>query len=124
MNTKDPKLIALQFNEYITSRDIEGLASLMTENHTFIDTGDGVNPGKDKMVSGWKWFFEKYPDYKNTFNRIESHDNFVTMLGYASCSNEDFFNGSFLWSAKIVDDMVDEWRVYLDTPENREKLGF
>lgn len=37
MNTKDPKLIALQFNECINKQDIKGLSSLMTDDHTFID---------------------------------------------------------------------------------------
>ena len=124
MNTKDPKFIALQFNEYINARDIDGLSNLMTENHTFIDTGNGVNAGKEHMTKGWKGFFENYPDYKNIFVKVESQDNFVTILGHATCSNEEFFNGQFLWSAKIENDLVAEWRVYKDTKENRKKLGF
>lgn len=31
----DPKSIALQFNEYITNADVEGLSALMTEDHVF-----------------------------------------------------------------------------------------
>jgi ketosteroid isomerase-like protein len=124
MNTKDPKYIALQFNEYINARDTKGLARLMTKNHTFIDSADDIHPGKEYMVSGWKKFFKSYPDYKNTFNRIESRENFVVIIGFASCSNEKLLDGPFLWSAKIEDDLVAEWRVYHDTPENRKKLSF
>jgi hypothetical protein len=31
MNKRDPKLTALQFNEYINNQDIKGLSSLMAE---------------------------------------------------------------------------------------------
>lgn len=33
MNIRDPKLIALQFNEFINNQDIEGLSGLMTDDH-------------------------------------------------------------------------------------------
>lgn len=35
INKVDPKLTALQFNEYINSQDIDGLSSLMTEDYIF-----------------------------------------------------------------------------------------
>ncbi|MFW9823820.1 MAG: hypothetical protein ACFFE4_12830 [Candidatus Thorarchaeota archaeon] len=47
---RDPKLIALQFNEYINNQDINGLANLMTDNHIFIGYY-GVKI--DNMVNGW-----------------------------------------------------------------------
>jgi len=37
MNSRDPKLIVLLFNECINNQDVEELTSLMTEDHTFID---------------------------------------------------------------------------------------
>ena len=47
MNSKAPKLTALQFNEYINNQDIEGLSNLMTENHTFIDREGTIDKGKN-----------------------------------------------------------------------------
>jgi ketosteroid isomerase-like protein len=58
MNTRDPKLTALQFNEYINKQDIKGLSHLMTENHTFIDREGKVDKGKRSMIKGWMEFFE------------------------------------------------------------------
>ena len=70
MNLKDPKLIALQFNECINNQDIEGLVRLMTDDHIFIDrAGDQFSD----MVSGWKEFFSNFPTYKNYFTRVDSH---------------------------------------------------
>jgi hypothetical protein len=44
MNTKDPKLIALQFNDCINNQDLEGLSLLMTDDHAFIDREGNVHP--------------------------------------------------------------------------------
>jgi ketosteroid isomerase-like protein len=48
VNNKDPKLTALQFNEYINAHDVRGLSNLMTEDHTFIDRANQVDKGKNQ----------------------------------------------------------------------------
>jgi len=122
MSERDPKLIVLLFNECINKQDIEGLSELMTEDHVFIDSSDDVHSGKDLMVKGWVDFFNQYPDYQNHFTRIESRGALVLLLGYSTCSH-DPLDGPAIWTAKIVNDRVAEWRVYLDTIENRKKLA-
>jgi hypothetical protein len=74
------------------------------------------------MTRGWMDFFASFPDYKNTFNRIESRDNFVILLGYAYWNEENTYDPA-IWTAKIEDDHVAEWRIYEDTQDNRKKLG-
>jgi len=121
MNTKDPKLIVLQFNECINNHDIDGLSSLMTDDHTFIDSSDVVHNGKEGMVTGWRDFFNQYPDYRNHFSMLESRGSLVLVIGYSTCSY-DLLDGPALWTAKVKKGLVAEWRVYLDTPENRKAL--
>lgn len=118
MNIKDPKLIALQFNECINSQDIDGLARLMTEDHAFIDREGKASQSKEVMVQGWKEFFQMFPKYKNTFTRVESRDNLVFILGFAYWSEKEPHD-PVIWTATIVDDLVQEWRVYVDTEANR-----
>ena len=89
MNTKDPKLTVLQFNEYINKQDINGLSNLMTENHTFVDRTGKVDKGKESMTKGWIEFFGSFPDYKNNFNRVESRGNLVISIGYAYRSEKN-----------------------------------
>jgi hypothetical protein len=122
MNTEDPKLIALQFNACINNRDLDGLSLLMTDDHAFIDREGNVHQPKAVMVKGWKEFFAAFPDYKNTFNRIESKDNLVTILGCAYWS-QDKRNDPSIWTATIVNDLVQEWRVYFDTEANRRRFN-
>jgi predicted SnoaL-like aldol condensation-catalyzing enzyme len=122
MNTKDPKLVALQFNECINNRDLEGLALLMTDDYAFIDREDAVHKPKETMVKGWKGFFEMFPKYKNTFTRVESEDNLVVMLGFAYWTQDKPYDPA-IWTATIVNGLVKEWRIYTDTEGNRKQFN-
>ena len=117
----NPSAVALRFNSRINARDLEGLASLMTDDHTFIDSSDEVHTGKPEMVTGWKEFFDTYPDYRNIFSRVEVKYDTVVLIGYSTCQYEPL-DGPALWTATVRDGKLSEWRVYLDTPENRAKL--
>lgn len=122
MNKVDPKLTALQFNEYINSQDIDGLSSLMTEDHTFIDRKDEVDEGKDTMIKGWTEFFKSFPDYKNTFEKVESRGDLVILYGFATWekgSDPDYA----IWTARVESDLVAEWRIYEYTGENKRKFN-
>jgi ketosteroid isomerase-like protein len=122
MNTVDPKLTAMQFNEYINRQDIDGLASLMAEDHTFVDRKGEIDKGKETMTKGWIDFFRSFPEYKNTFELVHSRGNLVVLYGYATWekgSDPDYA----IWTATIEDDLVAEWRIYEDTNENKRKFN-
>lgn len=122
MNSRDPKIIALLFNECINNQDIDRLTDLMTEGHTFIDRKGEIDEGKESMTKGWINFFKQFPEYKNTFTRVESTNDFVILIGYADWS-KDSDRDYAIWTAKIENDKVAEWRIYEDTKENRQKFN-
>jgi len=122
MNSVDPKLTVLQFNECINRQDIDGLSSLMTEDHTFIDREGQGDKGKESMTKGWTGFFKSFPEYKNTFTRVQSEDNLVVIYGFAiwqKGGEPDYV----IWTARIENDLVAEWRIYKDTQDNKSKFG-
>jgi hypothetical protein len=88
LNKTDPKAVVLQFNHYINSRDLDGISSLITHDHTLIDPGD-TSPGKEKALGAWNRFFKACPDYINHFKRLESKDEFIAATGHATCSREE-----------------------------------
>lgn len=94
----------------------------MTEDHTFIDRAGGIDKGKESMTKGWTQFFENFPDYKNNFSRVESRENLVILIGYAYWSEKNKYDPA-IWTARIENDLVAEWRIYDDTKENREKFN-
>ncbi|MFX1506067.1 MAG: nuclear transport factor 2 family protein [Promethearchaeota archaeon] len=108
MDSFDVMMIALKFNERINQRDLSGLVKLMTDDHIFIDNSGDV----DNMEEGWRQFFASYPDYRNIFTSVTVTDNVTVMIGYSTCSNEPRLNGPSMWTAKIRDRRVSEWRVY------------
>ncbi len=122
MSTRDPKLVALLFNECINTSDLEGLARLMTDDHAFVDREGKVHQPKQVMVDGWKDFFGMFPEYRNTFDRVDSRDNLVVILGHAYWSKEKPYD-PVIWTATIFNGQVREWRVYADTPQNRKSFN-
>ena len=70
MNKKDPKLVALQFNEYINNQDIDGIAEIMADEYKFIDSSGDIYTGKENEILGWKTFFDRFPDYRNHFSIV------------------------------------------------------
>jgi len=65
MNKDEQKAIVLQFNEYINKQNIDGLATLMTDDHIFIDSDNHIIHGKGKSLEAWREFFKLFPDYRN-----------------------------------------------------------
>ena len=110
MGSSDLVSIALRFNDKINQQDLEGLAELMTDDHTFVDSDGAVTKGKDVMKEGWREFFRRYPDYRNTFTSVTTQDNIVVMVGHSTCSHKPLA-GSNIWTARIRDGRLFEWRV-------------
>ena len=121
---KDLELISLvlKFNERINARDLSGLGELMSEDHVFIDIPGEVHEGRERMIVGWFEFFSKYPDYRNNFTHVETRKNLVIMIGFSECSYAPL-DGPAIWTAKIRNGKVAEWRVYEDNSLVRKELG-
>jgi ketosteroid isomerase-like protein len=117
-----PQAVVLAFNQMINNHNLEGLAAMMTESHTFIDSSDEMYAGKDLMVAGWRDFFEKYPDYRNHFTYLETREDRVYILGHSTCTYEPL-DGLAIWTASVEGERIAEWRVYLDTEHNRLELN-
>jgi ketosteroid isomerase-like protein len=119
MNSFELMSVALKFNEKINQQDLEGLAELMTDDHTFIDSDGAVTKGKDVMKKGWQEFFKRFPDYKNIFTCVTIQNDIVVMIGYSTCSYKPLA-GPNVWTAKVLDGLLSEWRViWLDQRQNR-----
>jgi ketosteroid isomerase-like protein len=109
MNSSDLMLVSLKFNEKINQQNLEGLAALMTDDHTFVDSDGTMTKGKNTMRKGWAEFFKRYPDYRNVFTCVTVQNNVVVMVGYSTCSFKPL-NGANMWTAKVRGKRVSEWR--------------
>jgi ketosteroid isomerase-like protein len=75
------------FVDCINAHDVEGLGAILSDDHTFIDAHGNQVVGKEKMVAGWRGYFEWFPDYN-----IEVTDVFENGETFAMCG---FAGGSF-----------------------------
>jgi ketosteroid isomerase-like protein len=117
----DPAECAVLFNECINSRDVDGLAASMTDDHMFIDTEGGVVSGKPACIEAWRGFFAAFPDYRNVFTSITANGDVVAIVGHSECS-EPILAGPALWTARVRGGRISEWRVHHDSPEIRQRL--
>jgi len=73
------------------------------------------------MTEAWVRFFELFPEYRNSFMRVESKGNIVILYGYATWKKGEAPDHT-IWTATIEDGCVAEWRIYEDSEENKEKF--
>jgi ketosteroid isomerase-like protein len=115
---------------------VDDLASLMTEEHKFIDSLGNPMVGREKMRAAWENYFNMVPDYTITVDETLSDGPVVVMLGTAQGTYRDPAKGGSAllerenrWStpavfrAFIEDGKVSEWRVYADNEPMRKLMG-
>jgi ketosteroid isomerase-like protein len=118
-----PSAAANEFNSHINAANLRALASLMSEDHRFIDSQGNTVSGKPACIAAWSGFFRAFPGYRNRFDSFHVLGNTVTITGYSECPNHRELTGPAIWSATVMGDRLIEWRVYLDTVTNRINLG-
>jgi len=109
----------LAFIDRINAHDVEGLAELMSDDHTFIDAHGNQVRGKEKMIAGWRGYFEWFPDYRIEVTDIFEKDNGLALFGFAGGSFRGKESESWrlpaAWKASVKDDRVTLWQVFADT---------
>ena len=110
---------------------IADLADLMTEDHTFVDSGGRVQFGRDEMTAAWKSYFHMFPDYKVEVDRILQDDTVVSVLGSTSATYngkrglvpENRVGGPAAWKAIVHGGKVRTWQVYADWTQAMEVIN-
>jgi SnoaL-like domain len=109
----------LSFIDRINAHDVDGLAQLMTDDHTFIDAHSNQVVGKEKMIAGWRGYFEWFPDYRIEIVDVFETDESFALFGFAGGS----FKGNkterwylpAAWKAIVRDGRIAVWQVFADT---------
>jgi ketosteroid isomerase-like protein len=112
----------LQFLERINHHDADGLAGLMTEDHTFIDSLGHSVSGRENMRLGWRNYFAFCPDYWVLQEEIVPTADRVAVFGAAggtiaadgTLPAENRWRIPAAWLAIVDGSLVRQWRVYAD----------
>lgn len=123
-----PVDIALHFIEYINHQDLIRLVSLMPENHTFVDLAGKQHHGRGNMQRSWARYFQLCPEYRIHVGDIYFVESDVIIIGRTIGSHLNQaphleIRSTFIWDARIMNDLVEVWAVYYDTTANRSKLN-
>lgn len=130
----DPKTsvdVAMAFVAKINEHDVDGLVSLMTPDHVFVDALNNTFRGADKMRQAWKGYFALFPDYAIEVTDAFNKGEIVAMFGKArgtlavneKLARENFWEIPAAWRAAVKDGHVAEWRVYCDNDPARKIMA-
>lgn len=115
----------------INSGDVSQLTSLMTEDHTFVDSRGKTETGRDKMTDGWVWYFRMFPDFRIEIQNILQDRDLVAVFGSASGTYngkrglvpENRIEMPAAWKAIVANDKIKHWQVYTDWTEGSRIIG-
>jgi limonene-1,2-epoxide hydrolase len=125
MMTSNEIKVVEAFIAAINRRVPSEISSLMTEDHTFIDSGGAVQSGRENMTAGWEQYFRMFPDYKIEVESILGDKALVAVFGSASgtynCERglvpENRIEMPAAWKAVVENGKIKLWQVYADWTE-------
>jgi ketosteroid isomerase-like protein len=109
----------LAFIDRINAHDVDGLAAMMSDDHTFIDAHGNQVSGREKMAAGWHGYFEWFPDYSIEVTDVFEDDDRLALFGFAGGSFKNKEGEEWqlpaAWKAIVRDGRVILWQVFADT---------
>jgi predicted enzyme related to lactoylglutathione lyase/ketosteroid isomerase-like protein len=120
-----------QFITAINAHDVQQLGTLMTDDHIFIDAHNSKVEGKQKMLLGWEFYFDWFPDYKIEVEKTMNDGNAFALFGFAEGTyhglKEEVEKAHWRlpasWRAEVRDNKIALWQVYADTKIPFEIIG-
>jgi ketosteroid isomerase-like protein len=112
----------LAFLGSINSGDADRVATMLTENHVFIDSLGRAVHGRETMRAGWRAYYGMCPDYQVSHHSIFANGNQVAVFGEAGgtigrngkLAVENRWSTPAAWLAVVENGLIREWRVYAD----------
>ena len=115
----------------INRRSPPEISDLMTEDHTFVDSGGRVRSGRQNLIAGWREYFRMFPDYTIRVETILGNQELVAVFGSASGTYngkrgpvpENRIEMPAAWRAVVRNGKVKRWQVYADWTEGTRAIA-
>jgi uncharacterized protein (TIGR02246 family) len=129
--TESSIVVAQQFVRAINRQDVDAIAALMTDEHTFIDALGNAVAGRAAMRAAWAGYFCLVPDYTIAVEETCSDGPVVILLGTAqgtyaaggALKPENRWSTPVALRAFVEEGRIAEWRVYADNEPMRKLMA-
>lgn len=126
-----PIEVVLQFVDAVNAKDLPRIASLMTDDHRFIDSLGAAVSDVEEMRRGWQVYLEMVPDYWIEVDETYSNGEVVVLLGTASGTYttdgllraENAWSTPAAWRARVRGNHIAEWQVFADNEPMRRRMA-
>jgi ketosteroid isomerase-like protein len=120
----DPVETFQDFVAAINAHDSQALASLMPNDHLFIDSLGNRVQGAARMQAGWSAYFTMCPDYWIQIDHLLSENGVVLATGHAGGTIDGFpWRITAAWRAVVGQGRMLEWQVFADNKPVYEVLA-
>lgn len=115
----------MKFVEAINNKNLPLIIDMMSEDFYFIDTY-GNKENKEQMKTGWKGYFDWFPDYLiDVFDYIEN-EKFSMIIGKASASymgnKEKYWEFPACWKVIVNGNQIQTWQVFCDSKKQLDSM--
>jgi ketosteroid isomerase-like protein len=115
----------------INQRNPSEISGLMTEDHTFVDSGGRIQSGRENMTAGWKAYFRMFPDFEIQVENMLGDKALVAVFGSASGTyngkrglvSENRIEMPAAWKAVVANGKIKHWQVYADWTEGLKTIA-
>src|SRR5258708_35479741 len=108
------KETVIAFIDRINAHDVEGLGALMSDDYTFIDAHGNQVSGREKMIAGWRGYFEWFPDYYIEVTDVFEDDDRLALFGLAGGCFKNKESGNWrlpaAWKPMVKDSRGTLWQ--------------
>jgi len=127
----DPVATVRTFIEFINSHSPAKLATLMSQDHRFVDSAGAVIRGREEMRKAWIRYFVLIPDYHIDVEEVFASSTTVAVFGRArgtytadgTLRSEDRWDLPVAWRAEVHDGLIQSWQVYQDNEPVRHIIA-
>ncbi len=107
----------------INRHDTAKIATLVTDDHSFVDAIGQQIKGKEKVLAAWAGYLQWFPDYTIDVEQLIRNSDTVAIFGYASGTFHQLKGDTTkahwrlpaCWRAVLQRGKISLWQVYADT---------
>ena len=119
------KEIIFKFVDAINRQDLSLIIDMMAEDFLFIDTYGG-QANKEQMKTGWKGYFDWFPNYRIEIQDYLENNDFSIILGKVSASylgeKDKYWEIPAAWKVIVSENWIENWQVFCDSKKQLDSM--